>query len=79
MLELQNKIMKNLTARRGDSMRNKEEQLKAIKQFSSISISQICKDLNIDRSNVLSGRASKATTELLYNELKARIDKAFKK
>lgn len=57
----------------------KEQYLKFIKQFSKINITQICKDLNINRSNVLNGIASEETTKLLYDEIKKELNDLLKK
>ena len=52
---------------------NKEKDLQFIKDFSSINISQICKDLKVDRSNVLRGRASEETTNKVRKEIENRL------
>lgn len=52
----------------------KDEYLKFILSFSKISISSICKELNINRSNILNGKASEETIKLLYDELKKRLE-----
>lgn len=51
----------------------KEKYLKFIKDFSSISVTQICKDQKIDRSCVLRGRSSEEKTRILYDELMKRL------
>lgn len=51
----------------------RDNDLKFIKDFSKINISQICKDLNVDRSNVLCGRASKETTSKVRKEIEKRL------
>lgn len=53
----------------------KDKYLKYILGFSKISISSICKELNIDRQNILNGRASEETTKKLYDELVSRLEK----
>lgn len=53
----------------------KDKHLKFILSFSKISISSICKELNINRSNILNGKASEETTKKLYDELKKRLTK----
>lgn len=53
---------------------NKEKDLQFIKDFSKINVSQICKDLNIDRSNVLRGRASEEKTKLVKDEILKRLE-----
>lgn len=57
----------------------KEKYLKFIKDFSSISITQICKDQKIDRSCVLRGRSSEEKTMILYNELIKKIKELIEK
>lgn len=57
----------------------KNKYLKFIKQFSKINITQICKDLNINRSNILNGSASEETTRLLYDEIKKELIELLKK
>lgn len=56
---------------------SKEKDLKYIKGFAKINISQICKDLKINRSNLLNGRASDKNTELIKNEIEKRIDELY--
>jgi len=51
----------------------KEKYLKFIKDFSSISVTQICKDQKIDRSCVLRGRSSEEKTRILYDELMKKL------
>ena len=51
----------------------KDKYLKYINQFSKINISSICKELNIDRQNILNGKASEETTKKLYDELVKRL------
>lgn len=52
----------------------KEKYLDFILSFSKISISSICKELNINRSNILNGKASEETIKLLYDELKKKLE-----
>lgn len=52
---------------------NKEVDLKFIKDFSKINVSQICKDLKVDRGNVLNGRASEETTNKVRKEIENRL------
>ena len=56
----------------------KKEYLQFIKQFSNINISKLCKQLGINRSNVLNGRSSEETTRLLYEEIIKQIDELLK-
>ena len=51
----------------------KDTDLKFIKDFSKITISQVCRDLKVDRGNLLNGRASANTTKLVRDELKKRL------
>ena len=51
----------------------KEKYLKFIKDFSSISVTQICKDQKIDRSCTLRGKSSEEKTKILYDELMKKI------
>ena len=53
----------------------KEQYLQFIKKFSKINVSAICKELGIDRFNILHGRASEETTKKLYDEIKKRLRK----
>ena len=57
----------------------KEQYLKFIKKFSSINVVQICKKLDINRSNILNGIASEETTKLLYDEIKKELNELLKK
>lgn len=52
----------------------KAKYLNFILSFSKISISSICKNLNINRSNILNGKASEETIKLLYDELKKKLE-----
>ena len=51
----------------------KEQYLQFIKNFSKINVKAICKELKIDRTNILNGRASEETTKKLYDEIKKRL------
>ena len=51
----------------------KQQYLKYIKGFSKINISALCRDLNINRENILKGKASEETTKKLYNKLKKEL------
>lgn len=53
----------------------KNNYLKFIKQFSSINVSQICKKMGINRSNILNGKSSEETTRLLYDEIIKELKK----
>ena len=56
----------------------KEQYLQFIKQFSSINVSKICKQLDINRANILNGKASEETTRLLYEEIVKQIEDLLK-
>lgn len=51
----------------------KEKYLNFIKQHSKINITQLCKELRINKGNVLNGRSSEQTTKLLYDTLRKRL------
>ena len=51
----------------------KQEHLAFIKAFSKINVSSICKELNINRENVLHGKASAEAIKNVYDELNRRI------
>ena len=52
---------------------NKERNLKFIKDFSKIKVAAICKELNIDKSNLWRGNASEEAVKKVKEELKKRI------
>lgn len=43
--------------------------LDKIKQISKISVSKVCKELNINRANLLNGRSSEANEKKVYDRL----------
>jgi hypothetical protein len=51
----------------------KEKDLKFIKQFTSISVKNVCSDLKINYSNVLNGNASEKTTHKVRKEIERRL------
>lgn len=51
----------------------KDKDLEYIKNFGKITISKICRDLKIDRGNLLNGRTSKENVLLVKEELKKRL------
>lgn len=53
---------------------NKKRDLEYIKKFTQITITSICKDLKIDRTNLIKGNASAETTRKVKEELKKRLD-----
>lgn len=54
---------------------NKQRDLKYIKDFSKINIRDICKELNIDKSNVYRGIASAEKIRQVKEELQKRVEK----
>lgn len=52
---------------------SKEKDLKYIKGFSQISISGICKELKIDRGNILNGKSSEKNIKLVREKLQEKI------
>ena len=44
-------------------------ELKIIKGFSSISVNKICKELNLDRSNLIHNRYSEEKVHIVYDRL----------
>lgn len=51
--------------------------LEYIKKFNSIQITKICKKLNVDYANLISGRASKKNTEKVKKELESEFAKLY--
>lgn len=49
--------------------------LEKIKSISKINIKGICKDLKINRSNLLNGRSSNENEQKVYKEIKDRYEK----
>ncbi len=49
--------------------------LDKIKAISRIKITEICKELKINRSNLLNGKSSLKNEKLVYLELKNKINK----
>lgn len=52
---------------------NNEKDLKYIKEFSKITISSICKELNINRANVLNGIASTQNIKKVREKIEEKI------
>lgn len=50
-----------------------DNDLEFIKKFSKITITSICKDLKINRSNLLNGRTSKENTLKVKKEIIKRL------
>lgn len=53
---------------------NKDRYLKYIKNFSKIKISEICRELKIDKANIYRGTASIENIKKIKDEIKKRID-----
>lgn len=53
---------------------SRETDLDFIKEFSKINISTICKELKVDRANLLNGRASEEKTKLVKEEILKRLE-----
>lgn len=54
---------------------DKEKDLNFIKEFSKITISQVCRDLKVDRGNLMNGRASEENTNRIKAEIEKRLSK----
>lgn len=52
---------------------SKENDLKYIKDFSKITITGVCKELNVNRSNVLNGRASSEAVEAVRKRIEEKL------
>lgn len=52
---------------------SKEQDIEYIKRFSKITISGVCRELNIDRSNVLSGKAKEEIIKKVRMLLEEKI------
>ena len=53
------------------------EDLEYIKKFSSISVTEVCKKLGVDRSNLLNGRTSKKKMRLVRKGLESEFAKLY--
>lgn len=51
----------------------KQKDLEYIQNFSKINITQICKDLGVSRSNVMTGRSSAEITKMVKEEIEKRL------
>lgn len=51
----------------------KSKYLQYIKDFSKINISNLCRELGINRENILKGKASEETTKKLYDEIQRQL------
>ena len=52
----------------------KEQDLKYIKGFSKINVKSVCEELNIDRGNVLNGKASAKNIEAVKEKIKEKLE-----
>ena len=53
------------------------EDLEYIKKFNNIQITKVCKKLNIDYANLISGRSSKANLKRVRQELESEFAKLY--
>lgn len=53
------------------------EDLEYIKKFTSIQVTKVCKKLNIDYANLISGRSSKANVKKVRQELESEFAKLY--
>lgn len=53
---------------------SKETDLKFIKGFIGISLSGICRELNVDRQNIIHGKASPEKTALVKEAIVKKIE-----
>ena len=53
------------------------EDLEYIKKFSSISVTDVCKKLGVDRSNLLNARTTKKNMRLIRKGLESEIAKLY--
>lgn len=53
---------------------DKKEDLRHIKQFTSISVKNICSDLKINYSNVMNGIASEKNVHKVRKEIERRLE-----
>lgn len=59
---------------------SKEEKVKFLKEIiKSSSVTNVCKDLGINKSNVSNGKTSESNIDLIIEELITRIEKTLKK
>lgn len=50
-------------------MKKISKELKFIRGFSSTSVNNICKELNIDRSNLINNKLKEETVQIVYDKL----------
>ena len=53
------------------------EDLEYIKKFTSIQVTKVCKKLNIDYANLISGRSSKTNVKRVRKELESEFAKLY--
>ena len=53
---------------------DKEKDLKYIKEFSKITVAEICKDLKIDKSNLWAGKSNATNINKVKKEIQKRIE-----
>ena len=53
------------------------EDLEYIKKFTSIQVTKVCKKLNIDYANLISGRSSKINVKKVRKELESEFAKLY--
>lgn len=53
------------------------QNLDYIKKFSKINITGICKKVNVDRANLLSGRTTKENEQKVKEEIESQIAKLY--
>lgn len=58
-------------------MKEKNEDLEYIKKFSSISITDVCKKLGVNRGNLLNGRTTKKNMKLVRKGLESEVAKLY--
>ena len=58
-------------------MKEKNEDLEYIKKFSSISITDVCKKLGVNRANLLNGRTTKKNMKLVRKGLESEVAKLY--
>lgn len=58
-------------------MKEKNEDLVYIKKFSSISITDVCKKLGVNRANLLNGRTTKKNMKLVRKGLESEVAKLY--
>ena len=56
---------------------NNVEDLEYIKKFNNIQITKVCKKLNIDYANLISGRSSKKNEKRVRQELESEYAKLY--